>query len=215
MSPAALARRIDCGALRAHNIAALAAWLVAACGIGAGAALGLPYLASPAPAAAVLPGTPVSGFALSAPDGSIVSPASLRGAPYVLLFGYTRCGMPCRARIARVLGWRAQIGSTAAALPVVVVSVDPAYDSPARMGAFAASLPEPVLALTGSAPAVTRAARSFGAVYFKAALCGGGTIISHSSAAYLVGRDGRARAIIAQDENPASARARLRALLAA
>lgn len=213
MPPAVLARRIDRGVPRPRDIAALAGSLVAACAIGAGAALGLPYLASPASYAAVLPGAPVSGFALSAPDGTLVSPASLAGAPYVVVFGYTRCGTPCRTRLERALGWRRQITGDAAALPVVFISVDPAHDTPARMAAFAAGGSGPVLALTGSAPAITRAARSFGAVYFKAAVCGGGTIITHSGAAYLVGRDGRVRAIIDEDESEPRALAKLRLLL--
>jgi protein SCO1/2 len=99
-------------------------------------------------------------------------------------------------------------------VPLVFVTLDPEHDTPQRLAAFTARLPGPVLALTGSQAAVARAAGAFDARFFAAALCGGGTSITHSGAAYLVGRGGRLAAIITEREDPASARAKLRALAA-
>ena len=192
----------------------LAIWLAAALMIGAGLPVGLVRLEqTPEPVTA--PRALANGFALDAPDGQRISDASLRGAPYVLMFGYTRCGDPCTARLARLLAWREQLGSGAASrLPVVFVSVDPDHDTPARMAAFAARAPAPILPLTGSPAAVARAARAFNAVHFKAALCGGDYMINHSGAAYLVDAAGRPQAVIGEAASDPLALARLRALLA-
>lgn len=190
-----------------------ALWLAGAVATGAGLPVGLWWFEQP-PDPVTAPRALANGFALDAPDGRRISDASLRGAPYVLMFGYTRCGDPCAARLARLLAWREHIGSGATSrLPVVFVSVDPDHDTPARMAAFAASAPAPILALTGSPSAVTQAARAFNAVHFKAALCGGDYTINHSAAAYLVDADGRPQAVIGEDANETAALARLRALL--
>ncbi|MCU0946672.1 MAG: SCO family protein [Porphyrobacter sp.] len=193
----------------------LAIWLAAALMIGAGVPVGLVWLEQPSEPVTA-PRALANGFALDAPDGRRISDTSLRGAPYVVMFGYTRCGDACTARLARLLAWREQLASDAARrLPVVFVSVDPDHDTPARMAAFAARAPAPILALTGSPAAVARAARAFNAVHFQAALCGGDYTINHSRVAYLVDAAGRSQAVIGEDASDALALARLRALLAA
>lgn len=191
---------------------AFALWLAAALGAGASIPLGLPLLERKAVPDG-LPHAPPR-FALTASDGTIVTERTLAGAPYMLVFGYTRCGAQCGERLARVLGWRTRIGGAAHAVRVVFVSVDPDHDTPARMAAFAARAPGPVLALTGTSQAVARAAAGFNAFAFRAALCSGGTSVAHSGAAYLVGSDGLLRASISEGESDASALAKLRRLAA-
>ncbi len=193
---------------------ALAGWIAAALGTGSAAALGLPQTGPAAPP--VVFSDQLGGpFALTATDGRTVSDQSLRGAPYVLLFGYTRCGVPCRARLDRLAQWRAQMGSAAAGLRIVLVSVDPAGDTPARMAAFLRQMDAPIIGLTGSAEAIGATTRAFNAVHFTAPLCGGGYTITHSEAAFLIDRAGRAQAIIAADEADHAALAKLQRLIAA
>jgi len=73
--------------------------------------------------------------------GKPVSLASLKGKPVLIDFIYTRCPGPCETmtlkmtRIADEL--KPQLGSD---LRIVSISLDPEYDSPARMLAFAKNL---------------------------------------------------------------------------
>lgn len=197
----------------AAELRALLGWLITALGVGAGAAQYLPAATAKAPPAAF--SAELGGaFALHAPDGAVVSSASLKGTPFVLMFGYTRCGDPCARRLAQLADWRAALGEAGAGLRIVFITVDPAHDTPKRLSAFVAQFDAPVIALTGRAADVAQAARAYNAVHFKAPLCGGGYTIMHSAAAYLMGSDGRARAIIAEDEGSAGALAKLRRLAA-
>lgn len=195
------------------DLRGLLAWLVAAIGMGVGAAQYLP--AAPATAPPVAFSAELGGaFALRTPGGAVVSNASLKGAPFVLVFGYTTCGDACTRRLGRLTEWRAALGRAGDNLPIIFITVDPARDTPARLGAFVQQFDAPIIALTGPQADVAQAARAYNAVHFKAPLCGGGYTIMHSGAAYLMGSDGRARAIIAEDEGRAPALRKLRRLIA-
>jgi protein SCO1 len=148
-------------------------------------------------------------FVLAAPDGTTITDQSLAGAPFVLVFGYTRCGPPCDQRLAKLAGWRRSLGPRGEGLRIVLVSVDPAHDTPQRIGAFARRIDPEILALTGSAPAIAEVTRAYNAMHFVAPLCGGDYTIIHSGAAFVMGADGRAEAIIREDEAASSAIAKL------
>ncbi len=137
---------------------ALVMWLGFAVMASAVAAMGLSAASVPAPAP-LLSG-PVGGpFALQAPDGATVTDKSLKGAPFGMVFGYTRCGPPCDQRLTKLAGWRRSLGPTGEALRIVLVSVDPAHDTPQRIGAFARRIDPEILGLTGSAPAIAQSPR--------------------------------------------------------
>lgn len=190
------------------NLRGLAVWLGFAVMAGAAAAMGLSAAIVPAPAP-LLSGPLGGPFALQAPDGATVTDQSLKGAPFVMVFGYTRCGPPCDQRLAKLAGWRRSLGPRGEGLRIVLVSVDPAHDTPQRTGAFAGRIDPEILGLTGSAPAIAEVTRAYNAVHFAAPLCGGDYTIIHSGAAFVMGADGRAKAIIREGEAASSALAKL------
>ncbi|MGY6550536.1 MAG: SCO family protein [Erythrobacter sp.] len=201
------------GAQASLSSAGLCLWLMVASGAGLAAALLVPQ--SGAGMAPVAFSAEIGGaFMLTAPDGTAVSDETLKGAPFVLLFGFTRCPEPCTARLARLLEARRAAGASAKDLPIVFVSVDPAYDSPERLERFTRQFAAPVLGLTGSAEAITAITRAYNAAYFTAPMCGGGYAINHSGAAYLMNRQGRLHAVINDDAAPAETLAKLRQLAA-
>lgn len=191
---------------------ALVLWLVAAVVAGTGAGWVLPKTIGLAPQpqfSAQLGGN----FTLQSSDGTTITDRSLKGAPFVMVFGYSRCGAACEARLIRLAAWRRTLGEQGKALRIVLVSVDPARDTPQRIGAFAQRIDPAILALTGTQQAIARTTRAYNAMHFAAPLCGGDYTIIHSGAAYLMDADGRARAIIAEDEAPTAALGKLRALV--
>ncbi len=100
---------------------------------------------------AALPGDhEAPAFTLDDQYGRAISLASLRGEPVVLTFLYARCGAPCVLIAQQIRGALDELGAHPAA--VVIVSADPAGDTPQAVRAFLAqvSLSGRVHYLTGS-----------------------------------------------------------------
>ena len=88
---------------------------------------------------AALPGDhPAPGFTLDDQYGRPVSLASLRGGPVVLAFLYSHCGGPCVLIAQQIRGPLDELGEHPVA--VVIVSADPAGDTPASVRAFLAGV---------------------------------------------------------------------------
>jgi protein SCO1/2 len=102
---------------------------------------------------AEIPGAPPAPpIALSDQYGRAASLSALRGQPVVLGFLYTRCGGPCEVIAQQIRGALDELHRP---VPVLLVSVDPAGDTPPAVRHFLAkvSLSGRVYYLTGS-PAV-------------------------------------------------------------
>ncbi|HEX4436353.1 MAG TPA: SCO family protein [Solirubrobacteraceae bacterium] len=100
---------------------------------------------------AALPGShPAPDFSLDDQYGRHLSLASLRGAPVLLAFLYSGCGAPCVLIAQQIRGALDELGSHP--IPVVIVSADPAGDTPVAVRRFLAevSLSGRVYYLTGS-----------------------------------------------------------------
>jgi protein SCO1/2 len=117
-------------------VAALAAAILA---LALGGSSGSPPASSSASTgtgfdgAALPAGQPVHDFALADQHGRRVSLASLRGRVVVLTFLYSRCGAACVVIAQQIRG---ALDDLARAVPVLIVSADPAGDTPARIARF-------------------------------------------------------------------------------
>lgn len=152
-------------------------------------------------------GTPSFGgpFAMHAADGALVTDASLRGAPFVVLFGFTRCGTVCPLTMTRLVRLRRALprGDT---LKVLFVSVDP-EDTPEDVARFVASFPLPGVGLTGSAEERTRMMEAY-----RVFATGRGQALSHTGTVFLVGPKGEPRGIVSPEDSDEAALAKLRGL---
>lgn len=153
-------------------------------------------------------------FALTDRDGRTVTPASLRGQPYAIFFGFTRCPDVCPTTLTKVARWRKLMGRDGDKFRIVFVSVDAARDTPKDVGAYVDLFGAPILGLGGSQAQIDRATRSFGVFYQKVPLDGGDYTIDHSAAIYLMDRNGHCVSIITRDDDDAAALAELRKLIA-
>jgi protein SCO1 len=106
--------------------------------------------------AALPPGTPAPGFALSDQRGRRVSLSDYRGRVVLLAFVYSRCGASCVLVAQQVRGALDELPNPPAA---IFLSADPGHDDPASVAAFLArvSLTGRVEYLSGP-PAPLRAA---------------------------------------------------------
>ena len=113
-------------------------------------------------AGAALPGGgPVHDFTLTDQSGRRVSLVSFRGQATVLAFLSTTCGAACTLIAQQIRG---ALDELAHPPPVLLISVDPAGDTPARVGRFLeeVSLAGRVRYLTGSPRALRPVWRAYG-----------------------------------------------------
>lgn len=153
-------------------------------------------------------------FALTAPDGARVTDQTLKGTPFAIFFGFTRCPDVCPTTLSRMAQLRKQLGTDGDKFRIVFVSVDPGYDSPADIGRFVDLFGTPILGLTGTDTEVDAAVKAYRAFYQKVPTNGGKDYtIDHTASVYLMDASGKLQSIIAYDEPNPSAFAKLRRLV--
>ncbi|MCC7411877.1 MAG: SCO family protein [Gammaproteobacteria bacterium] len=112
-------------------------------------------------------------------------------APRLLVyFGYTRCPDYCPATLHALGAVLQRLGAAGAGVQPVFITVDPEYDSPARLRRYVSRLHPRLLGLTGSAAAIETVASWFKAAYRSNPA--DPRYVDHSLFVYLVNRDGRA-----------------------
>ncbi|HET7453563.1 MAG TPA: MauE/DoxX family redox-associated membrane protein [Thermoanaerobaculia bacterium] len=139
----------------------------------------------PAKIAAV--GAPFPDFHLVDQDGRTVMLSAFRGRPVVLSFVYTRCPLPwaCPATIGKL----ARVGAADPATRFLVVTVDPANDTPAVLRDYSRQVDMSGgrwTFATGDPAEIARVAEAAGALFER-----DGTAITHSLVAVAIGPDGR------------------------
>lgn len=106
---------------------------------------------------------PAAEFALVDHAGRRVSLASYRGAPVLLFFGYTRCPDVCPLTLHRLRRAVDAAGRRAADTRILLVTLDPAHDTPAVLGAYVQRFGPGVVGLTGDSAALAQARGGYGA----------------------------------------------------
>src|SRR5262245_9830866 len=130
-------------------------------------------------------------FALTTHKGLRLTPEFVQGQPVAVVFGFTHCPDVCPTTLLDWSNVLAGLGADADQLKVLFVSVDSERDTPAVLTAYLAPFDPRIVALTGSAAAISSAARAFGAFYEKVAESGGSFTFDHAVKTYFVGREGR------------------------
>jgi protein SCO1 len=152
-------------------------------------------------------------FALTAPDGSTVSNETLKGKPYAIFFGFTRCPDVCPTTLARMARLRKQLGADGDKFSIVFVSVDPGHDKPFDIGRYVALFGTPVIGLTGNDAQLEKAKKAFGVYSAKVPQPGGDYTIDHTATIYLMDSAGAFIATIDHNENDATALAKIKRII--
>lgn len=135
-------------------------------------------------------------FTLTAPDGSTVTDQTLRGKPFAIFFGFTRCPDVCPTTLSRMAQLRKRLGEDGDKFEIVFVSVDPGYDSPEDIGRYVDLFGTPSIGLTGTDAQLAQIVEAYHVFYEKVPVEGGDYTIDHTAAVYLMDRDGRLQSII-------------------
>lgn len=153
-------------------------------------------------------------FSLVERAGKPVTQETLRGTPYAIFFGFTRCPDVCPTTLSRMAHLRKAMGKDGDRLRIVFVSVDSGHDKPADVGAYVDLFGTPIIGLTGSAQQIADAARSFRVFYQKIPVEGGDYTIDHSAFVILMDRNGQFRSLLSDRDSEQAAIAELRRLIA-
>ncbi len=151
------------------------------------------------------PTVPLGGpFSLTDQNGKTRTDAEFRGKVMLIYFGYTNCPDTCPETLTEITKALDDLGSTAAEVEPIFITVDPARDTSEQMKAYAANFSPRLIALTGTPAQLAAVEREFH-VYAKKEPGGsvGGYLMDHSAYIYLMGRDGKLARVIPPGETPA------------
>jgi protein SCO1/2 len=147
-------------------------------------------------AGVLTPALPAPELELGGTDGKPLRLDRYRGKVVLLAFGFSNCGEVCPITLATLAGARKKLGADGADVQVVYVTVDPERDDAARMKKFLGSFDATFVGGVGSRAEIDAAQKSYGISSTKTAHAGGGYSIGHSSSVYMIGRDGKLRAVM-------------------
>jgi protein SCO1 len=107
------------------------------------------------------PVAPAADFRLRDQNGREATLARYRGAPVLVFFGYTRCTDYCPLTLDRLSRVVRELGSRAGGARILLVTVDPAHDTPAALERYVARFAGRVEGLTGDTAALAAAWRAY------------------------------------------------------
>lgn len=181
--------------------------LLAAIGGGALYVVSLQRTPTPADAYAAAFG---GDFAMTDQTGRTITDKSLRGRPYAIFFGFTRCPDVCPTTLNRMAQLRKQLGPDGGKFDIVFVSVDPGHDKREDIGRYVELFGTPIIGLTGTNEQIARIVKAFHIYYAKVPIEGGDYTIDHTASIFLMDRKGRFVTTIDHQENDQIAIEKLR-----
>jgi protein SCO1/2 len=126
--------------------------------------------------------------------------ADFKGKAVLLFFGYTHCPDVCLTMLSGLAMVQKQLGSDAARVQVLFVTLDPARDTPEKLANFVTYFHKDFLALYGDESAVARTAKEFKVTYAKHdSGSAAGYLLDHSAGVYGIDPRGHLRLLISYD----------------
>ncbi len=155
-----------------------------------------------------LEGATIGGeFTLVDKAGKPVRYSDFDGQYRMVYFGYTFCPDVCPLDVQKLMQGYALFAKEepdlAKQVQPIFITIDPARDTPAVVGEFAAAFSPRLLGLTGSEEQVEAATKTFKVFRAKGENSpAGGYLMNHSNIAYLMDRDGKPLAMLPHDKGP-------------
>lgn len=153
-----------------------------------------------------LAGAAIGGdFTLTGSKGQPVRWSDFAGKYRVVYFGYTFCPDVCPTDMQRVAQGlkvlKAKDPDAAGKIVPIFITLDPARDTQAVVGEFAAAFSPDIVGLTGTPEQIDAVAKTFKVYYARGEdQPGGGYLVDHSNVTYLFGPDGAPIATLPTDK---------------
>ncbi len=142
---------------------------------------------------AVASGPQVGGpFTLTDHTGRKVSEADFAGRFMLIYFGFTYCPDICPTEMQTFAEVMDRLGPLADRVQPLLITVDPARDTPEHLAGYVMLFHPRLVGLTGTEAQIAQVARAYRVYYAKTEVKGPDTyLMDHSAAVYLMGPDGR------------------------
>jgi protein SCO1 len=140
-------------------------------------------------------------FSLEGSDGRALNLSRFKGKVVLLGFGFTWCQSVCPTTLATLAQARRKLGSAAADVQIVYVTVDPDRDKAQRMKEYLAAFDPTFLGGTGTAERLATVRKDYG-VFAEKKGQGRDYTVAHSSFTYLIDRNGSLRALMPYGQGP-------------
>jgi protein SCO1/2 len=133
---------------------------------------------------------PAPDFTLLSHTGDVVSSSDFPEKTLAVFFGYTSCPDVCPLTLGHLSRAFRLLGETSERVQVLFITVDPARDTPGRMGVYLGSFHPSFLGLTGTEEEIRRVSDAFGAFFMKAGE-GLDYTVDHTARTFIVDPFGR------------------------
>ena len=130
-------------------------------------------------------------FELTDQNGRTVTERDLKGRPFLVFFGFTRCPDICPTTLFEVSEIMRALGKDADRVGALFITVDPERDTPAALKDYLTSCDPNLAGLTGEPAAVAAVAKAYRVYFKKVPLDQGGYTMDHTAIVYLMDKDGR------------------------
>ena len=150
-------------------------------------------------------------FSLQDHNGQRVTEGAFAGRLGLIYFGFTYCPDVCPTELGLMASALDLLGPDASRVLPVLITIDPARDTPAALADYVSRFHPALIGLTGTEDEIATAARAFRVYYRKIQPPGASNyLMDHSSFIYLVGPDGKVRQLFRPNTPPETIAAALR-----
>jgi protein SCO1/2 len=129
-------------------------------------------------------------FSLTTQEGRPLSDADLRGAPFLVFFGFTHCPDICPTKLFEISEALRAAGAKGEKLRALFVTVDPERDTAETLKNYLGSFDPRIVGLTGDRAAVDAMVKAYRAYAKKVPLKDGDYTMDHTALVYLMDKRG-------------------------
>ncbi|WP_100959806.1 SCO family protein [Bosea sp. FBZP-16] len=129
-------------------------------------------------------------FALTTAEGKTLTDKDLRGAPFLVFFGFTHCPDICPTKLFEISEVLRAAGTKGEKLKALFVTVDPERDTAETMKSYLGSFDPRIIGLTGERAAIDAAVKAYRAYARKVPLKDGDYTMDHTALVYLMDKNG-------------------------
>jgi protein SCO1/2 len=130
-------------------------------------------------------------FHLEDQNGKPVSDADMKGRPFLVFFGFTRCPDICPTTLFEISQVLKALGPDADRTGALFITVDPERDTPAALKDYLSNFDPHLRGLTGDPAAISQAAKAYRVYAKKVPLDNGDYTMDHTAIVYLMDKEGR------------------------
>jgi protein SCO1/2 len=158
--------------------------------------------------------SPIGGpFTLTTQTGAKLSNADLKGKPFAVVFGFTRCPEVCPTTLWEMSQAFDKLGPDADKLRMLFISVDPTRDTPEFMARYLQSFDKHITGLTGTEDEIAAVAKEYRIYYEKVPTDDGDYTMNHTATIFLMDADGQFTGTISYGESMGMRLQKLRRLI--